>query len=144
MNYLLSTLSRFPSLLRSLVKAVLEGEDGSGLHRGERSALLGGDQREDLPSPGNNNGEGSGDGVVVGVTTGGGGLDGEEGMAVSSDGGGIADDPPLQGGEAVVGGAFSWEELAAPASRLCAACRPFDLAQLDVLDEIIGEVYRHR
>lgn len=128
------------------MKAVLEDEDRGGLDRGEMSAVLGGDQQDiDLASPGDNNDEGNSDVVVVGVTTGGGGLDGEEGMTVSPDGGGITDDRPLQGGGVVViRGAFSWEALAAPASRLCAACRPFDPAQLDVLDDIIGDVYRHR
>ena len=61
MNYLLSVLSRFPSLLRSLVKAVLEDEDRGGLDRGEMSAVLEGNQQDiDLASPGDNNGEGNG------------------------------------------------------------------------------------
>lgn len=132
--------------MRSLLKAVLGDEDRGDLDRGEMSAIPGGDQKDiDLASPGNNNDAGNSDVVVVGVTIGGGGLDGEGEMTVSSEGGGITDDRPLQGREVVAArGAFSWESLAAPASRLYAACRPFDPAQLDVLDDIIGDVYRHR
>ncbi|CAM9569862.1 unnamed protein product, partial [Hapterophycus canaliculatus] len=38
-------------------------------------------------------------------------------------------------------GGVGWEDLAAPAARLYAACRPWDSAQLGVLDDILGEIF---
>lgn len=37
--------------------------------------------------------------------------------------------------------AGSWEDLAAPAARLWAACRPSCPAQLEALDEVLGDMF---
>lgn len=39
------------------------------------------------------------------------------------------------------GGGVAWEDLAAPAAALCAACSPWDSAQLAVLDGVLGEIF---
>ena len=39
-------------------------------------------------------------------------------------------------------GGGSWEDLAAPAARLWAACRPSGPAELEALDEVLGGVFR--
>lgn len=42
------------------------------------------------------------------------------------------------------GGGGSWEDLAAPAARLWVACRPSSTAQLEALDEVLGDLFWHR
>ena len=126
----MSTLRRFPALLSGLVLAVLRGEEsGPDDRRGSNNtntvAIDDGEESDD----GNDN---------VGGT-------------VGCRGGGETEFPakapqlldPLFDG---LGGgvSFAWEDLAAPAARLCAACQPFDAVQVDVLDKVIGDIYRRR
>ncbi|CAB1115099.1 unnamed protein product [Ectocarpus sp. CCAP 1310/34] len=132
---------RFPLLLRNLVEAVLRGEslpprpsdatrdndDGNTTTNGEgrdgpdtNSAL--GDVTRGSSGGGVNL---YGNGVVGGAATTTGAKDSL--LGPWSEGGGIA-----------------WADLAAPAARLCAACRPLGPAQLDVLDRVLGDIFQRR
>ncbi|CAM9250981.1 unnamed protein product [Ectocarpus sp. 12 AP-2014] len=131
---------RFPLLLRGLVEAVLRGESLP-----PRPSDATGDNDD-----GNNttNGEGR-DGADTNSALG-------DGTRGSSGGGGVnLDGDGAAGGAATTtgakdsilgqwseGGGIAWADLAAPAARLCAACRPLGPAQLDVLDRVLRDIFQ--
>ncbi|CAM9096093.1 unnamed protein product [Ectocarpus sp. 6 AP-2014] len=132
---------RFSLLLRGLVEAVFRGEsvpprpsDATGGNDDGNNTTN--DEERDGPDTNNALGEGtrgsSGGGVNLCVGGAAGGTTTTTGAKDSlldpwSEGGGIA-----------------WADLAAPAARLCAACRPLGPAQLDVLDRVLGDIFQRR
>eukprot|EP00752_Nemacystus_decipiens_P017248 g15452.t1 len=113
-----SDRERFPRLLRGLVEAVMRG--------GGQSATNG--------CGGATDGDADNDGDSKTTTP-----DGTIGEAPLPSGAATAsaNDPifdPWRGGD-------SWEDLAAPAARLWAACRPAGPAELEALDEVLGDVF---
>lgn len=115
---------RFPRLLRGLVDAVICGDTlrrrspaTSGGHRGASGDRGGAD------SDGGSTLDGAcGGGLASGDATAG----AEDRRPVD----------PWRGG--------SWEDLAAPAARLWAACRPSESAQLEAIDEVLGDIIRQQ
>lgn len=138
-NIVSTSAVRFPLLLRGLVEAVLRGEslpprpsDATG-DRDDGSNTTHGEGRDGADTN-NALGEGTrgrsgggvnlyGDGAVGGTTTTTGAKDSL--LDPWSEDGGIA-----------------WADLATPAARLCAACRPLGPTQLDVLDRVLGDIFQ--
>ena len=116
------------------MKAVLQGEDRAGLDLVESFTLTEGD--EDVSPLPTESSEGDGVGIIDGDRMGGKRESTVSRKVVSCD--------RLFDAKVEAGSNLSWEALAAPAARLCAACWPFDPAQLDVIDMIVGDIYHHR
>lgn len=132
---------RFPLLLRGLVEAVLRGEslpprpsDATGDNDDGKNTTNG--EGRDGADANNALGDGARGSSGGGVNLYG---DGAAGGAATTTG---AKDSLLDPWSA--GGGIAWADLAAPAARLCAACRPLGPAQLDVLDRVLGDIFQRR
>lgn len=122
--------TRFPRLLRGLVDAVMRG--GETLLGGQSATIC---YRDANDNGGDADSDGSSTTTPPDGTTTGDGAPPPSGAATSS-----AKDPTVTDPWR---GDGSWEDLAAPAARLWAACLPSGPAELEALDMVLGDVFRH-